>query len=82
MRKLLLLSFALAAVGAGGPAWAADMPLKAPAAKEYLFLNFGAFGYDTPQSGPVPFFTPAFTWTTAGRTRMQVARVGLNYKFD
>jgi hypothetical protein len=46
------------------------------------FLNFGAFGYDTPQSGPVPFFTPAFTWATAGRTRMQIARVGLNYKFD
>jgi hypothetical protein len=56
MRKLLLLSFALAAVGVGCLAWAADMPLKAPAAK----------------APPLAY--------TAGRTRMQIARVGLNYK--
>ena len=49
---------------------------------EYLFVNFGAFGYETPQSGPVPFFTPAFTWVTSGSTRVHIARIGLNYKFD
>jgi outer membrane immunogenic protein len=70
-----------AAVVGGGAEFAVtpNWSLKA----EYLFMNFGAFGYETPQSGPVPFFTPAFTWaTTGGSTRVHFARVGLNYKFD
>jgi outer membrane immunogenic protein len=49
---------------------------------EYLYLDFGSFGFASPNtsvSGAAA--APAFTWTTNVRAREQLVRVGVNYMF-
>jgi outer membrane immunogenic protein len=50
---------------------------------EYLYLDFGSFSYNS-NFTPNPPFSPnaGSTWTTDVRSRAQIIRVGLNYKFD
>jgi outer membrane immunogenic protein len=53
---------------------------------EYLYLDFGRFSYLSPCQ-TFPLCTPApgqapFAWNTNVRAHENVARVGLNYKFD
>jgi outer membrane immunogenic protein len=49
---------------------------------EYLYLDFDSFSYNSNFTPNPPFSPPAgSTWTTDGRSREHVVRVGLNYKF-
>ena len=64
-------------LGAGGeyalgPKWS----LKA----EYLYVDLGSFSYLDPNVPPPAF--PTFSYTTDGKTRFHVARLGLNLKFS
>jgi outer membrane immunogenic protein len=50
---------------------------------EYLYYDLGSVIYGstiTANTGPLPFWTAAFT-STAANFRGSIARAGLNYKF-
>jgi outer membrane immunogenic protein len=49
---------------------------------EYLYLDFGTWSYISPNTsnagGPA---APTFTFATNVRSREQIARIGVNYRF-
>jgi outer membrane immunogenic protein len=64
----------------GGLEWALTNNWSVKA--EYLYLRFDGFAYASPLiSASVPF-APGYAWNTSVTPREQVARVGVNYKFD
>lgn len=44
---------------------------------EYLYVDLGSFSYNSPASDD-----PSFLWTTTVKTRENIVRAGLNYKFN
>jgi outer membrane immunogenic protein len=67
-------------VAGGGIEWALtnNWSIKA----EYLYLRFNGFAYTSPLTAATFPFAPGYAWNTAITPREQVARIGLNYKFD
>jgi outer membrane immunogenic protein len=70
-------------VAGGGIEWALTNNWSVKA--EYLYLRFDGFNYSSPLTAAAPSatpFAPGYAWNTSVSLREQVARVGVNYKFD
>jgi outer membrane immunogenic protein len=64
----------------GGLEWALTNNWSVKA--EYLYLRFDGFAYASPLVAAAAPFAPGYAWNTSVTLREQVARVGVNYKFD
>ena len=49
---------------------------------EYLYMQFESFSYASPLTAAAVPFAPGYAWNTTVTPHEQVARVGVNYKFD
>jgi outer membrane immunogenic protein len=67
-------------VAGGGVEWALTNNWSVKA--EYLYLRFDGFNYNSPLTAATFPFAPGYAWNTSIAVREQVARVGVNYKFD
>ena len=67
-------------VAGGGFEWALTNNWSFKA--EYLYLRFDGFNYASPLTAATLPFAPGYSWNTSVSPREQVARIGVNYKFD
>ena len=67
-------------VAGGGIEWALTNNWSVKA--EYLYLRFEGFNYASPLTAATFPFAPGYAWNTNISLREQVARIGVNYKFD
>jgi outer membrane immunogenic protein len=67
-------------VAGGGVEWALNNNWSVKA--EYLYLRFDGFAYSSPLTAAAAPFAPGYAWNTSVTLREQVARIGVNYKFD
>src|SRR5262249_27412556 len=67
-------------VAGGGVEWALTNNWSVKA--EYLSLRFDGFNYASPLTAATFPFAPGYAWNTNISLREQVARIGVNYKFD
>jgi outer membrane immunogenic protein len=67
-------------VAGGGIEWALTNNWSVKA--EYLYLRFDGFAYSSPLVAASAPFAPGYAWNTSITPREQVARIGVNYKFD
>jgi outer membrane immunogenic protein len=67
-------------VAGGGIEWALTNNWSVKA--EYLYLRFDGFAYSSPLVAANAPFAPGYAWNTSVSVREQVARLGVNYKFD
>jgi outer membrane immunogenic protein len=67
-------------VAGGGIEWALTNNWSVKA--EYLYLRFDGFAYASPLVAASAPFAPGYAWNTNITPREQVARIGVNYKFD
>jgi outer membrane immunogenic protein len=49
---------------------------------EYLYMRFDGFAYASPLVAASAPFAPGYSWNSNITLREQVARIGVNYKFD
>jgi outer membrane immunogenic protein len=64
----------------GGIEWALTNNWSVKA--EYLYLRFDGFAYASPLVAASAPFAPGYAWNTSITPHEQVARIGVNYKFD
>lgn len=67
-------------VAGGGIEWALTNNWTVKA--EYLYLRFDSFGYASPLTAAAVPFAPGYAWNTTITPHEQVARLGVNYKFN
>lgn len=67
-------------VAGGGAEWALTNNWSVKA--EYLYLRFDGFSYASPLTAATFPFAAGYAWNTNVTLREQVARIGVNYKFD
>jgi len=49
---------------------------------EYLYIDLGTVAYNSPLVAAAAPFVAGYSWSTTMHERDEVARVGLNYKFN